>query len=156
MLTETFGEVLYCSDIGMMKKLPSPEKLKHRVIISTKPPKEYLEDKAANIQKYPSIRKDYDDGPWDDEPIYDTDDHEDDDKVYVTGDKDALTLNIILKNQILLNFINDIFGFLPIRALTSKCPFRVLLILMSLNKRSLHHQNTSILSAYMLGNQKEA
>ncbi|KAL1827457.1 hypothetical protein ACET3Z_005869 [Daucus carota] len=82
MLTETFGEVLYCSDIGLMKKLPSPEKLKHRVIISTKPPKEYLEDKAANIQKYPSIRKDYDDGPWDDEPIYDTDDHEDDDKSF--------------------------------------------------------------------------
>lgn len=96
MLTETFGEVLYCSDLDAIKKLPSPEKLKHRVIISTKPPKEYLEDKTEIIQNNMSSRKDYEDSPWDDEPIYDTDDYEDNDKVHVTGIKVVLTHHIIL------------------------------------------------------------
>ncbi|KAL8089530.1 hypothetical protein AgCh_039125 [Apium graveolens] len=82
MLTETFGDVLYCSDLDDIKKLPSPEKLKHRVIISTKPPKEYVKDKTENIQNNLSSRKDYEVSPWDDEPIYDTDDQEDNDKSF--------------------------------------------------------------------------
>ncbi|XP_074358465.1 phosphoinositide phospholipase C 4-like [Apium graveolens] len=72
MLTETFGEVLYCPEEDSIKELPSPEKLMKRVIISTKPPKEYLEDKCAEDSKNNlSNRKDSDDGSWDDEPVND-------------------------------------------------------------------------------------
>ncbi|XP_050387700.1 phosphoinositide phospholipase C 2-like isoform X2 [Argentina anserina] len=48
MITETFGDVLF-SPPGSecLKEFPSPESLKRRVIISTKPPQEYLEAKAA-------------------------------------------------------------------------------------------------------------
>lgn len=48
MVTQTFGEVLF-SPPGSecLKEFPSPESLKRRVIISTKPPQEYLEAKAA-------------------------------------------------------------------------------------------------------------
>lgn len=153
MLTETFEEVLYCSDLDTISKLPSPEKLKHRVIISTKPPKEYLDDKTKNIHNEPSHKKDSGDGSWDDEPVYDTD-QEDNDKVYVTGLLAVLTLNITSKNQIISTLLMTYLIFYH-RALTSTSSAWVLQILMSLTKRSVHHLNTSILSPYMLGNQKE-
>ncbi|GLJ53376.1 hypothetical protein SUGI_1138150 [Cryptomeria japonica] len=43
MMTETFGDMLFYPDPNDYKVLPSPEDLKHHIIISTKPPKEYLE-----------------------------------------------------------------------------------------------------------------
>ncbi|XP_061995820.1 phosphoinositide phospholipase C 2-like isoform X1 [Rosa rugosa] len=48
MITQTFGDVLF-SPPGSecLKEFPSPESLKRRIIISTKPPSEYLEAKAA-------------------------------------------------------------------------------------------------------------
>ncbi|XP_065868040.1 phosphoinositide phospholipase C 2-like [Euphorbia lathyris] len=45
MVTQTFGDILFCPGSERFKEFPSPEFLKKRVIISTKPPKEYLEDK---------------------------------------------------------------------------------------------------------------
>lgn len=45
MVTQTFGEILFSPDSESMKEFPSPESLKKRIIISTKPPKEYLETK---------------------------------------------------------------------------------------------------------------
>lgn len=45
MVTQTFGEILFSPGSECLKEFPSPESLKKRVIISTKPPKEYLEKK---------------------------------------------------------------------------------------------------------------
>ena len=47
MISETFGDVLFCPGSECLKEFPSPESLKKRVIISTKPPKEYLAAKEA-------------------------------------------------------------------------------------------------------------
>ncbi|KAJ8769431.1 hypothetical protein K2173_002921 [Erythroxylum novogranatense] len=43
MVTLTFGDMLYYPEEDSLVQFPSPESLKHRIIISTKPPKEYLE-----------------------------------------------------------------------------------------------------------------
>ncbi|KAF9676931.1 hypothetical protein SADUNF_Sadunf08G0054600 [Salix dunnii] len=56
MVTQTFGDILFSPGAESMKELPSPESLKRRIIISTKPPKEYLEakeikDKESDTQK---------------------------------------------------------------------------------------------------------
>ncbi|XP_042403029.1 phosphoinositide phospholipase C 2-like [Zingiber officinale] len=51
MVVETFGDLLYYPDSECAKEFPSPESLKKRIIISTKPPKEYLaakNDKEKN------------------------------------------------------------------------------------------------------------
>lgn len=42
MATQIFGEMLYCPESGVLEEFPSPEALKHKIILSTKPPKEYL------------------------------------------------------------------------------------------------------------------
>ncbi|EPS71356.1 hypothetical protein M569_03403 [Genlisea aurea] len=47
MAMSTFGDMLYCPESGILEEFPSPESLKHKVILSTKPPKEYLG--ASNI-----------------------------------------------------------------------------------------------------------
>ncbi|TKY47542.1 Phosphoinositide phospholipase C 6 [Spatholobus suberectus] len=41
MATQIFGEMLYCPRTDYLTEFPSPESLKKRIIISTKPPKEY-------------------------------------------------------------------------------------------------------------------
>ncbi|MFS7943313.1 putative phosphoinositide phospholipase C [Helianthus anomalus] len=43
MATEILGDMLYCPKAGDNDEFPSPEELKHRIILSTKPPKECLE-----------------------------------------------------------------------------------------------------------------
>lgn len=48
MVTQTFGDVLFTPGSECLREFPSPESLKRRVIISTKPPKEYLEAKEIN------------------------------------------------------------------------------------------------------------
>ncbi|KAH1211865.1 Phosphoinositide phospholipase C 2 [Glycine max] len=45
MVTQTFGDILFTPNSESVKEFPSPESLKKRIIISTKPPKEYLEAK---------------------------------------------------------------------------------------------------------------
>ncbi|KAI4968375.1 hypothetical protein ZWY2020_058030 [Hordeum vulgare] len=45
MVLEVFGTILYYPEEEHPKELPSPESLKGRVLLSTKPPKEYLEAK---------------------------------------------------------------------------------------------------------------
>ncbi|PIN03379.1 Phosphoinositide-specific phospholipase C [Handroanthus impetiginosus] len=42
MAIQIFGEMLYCPESGCLEEFPSPEALKHKIILSTKPPKEYL------------------------------------------------------------------------------------------------------------------
>ncbi|KAL5568566.1 hypothetical protein UlMin_025141 [Ulmus minor] len=41
MITQTFGEMLYHPQAECLTEFPSPESLKHKIIISTKPPKEF-------------------------------------------------------------------------------------------------------------------
>lgn len=45
MITQTFGETLFLPDTECFKEFPSPESLKRRVMISTKPPQEYSKAK---------------------------------------------------------------------------------------------------------------
>ncbi|XP_054797408.1 LOW QUALITY PROTEIN: phosphoinositide phospholipase C 2-like [Prosopis cineraria] len=47
MVTQTFGDILFLPGTECLKEFPSPESLKRRIIISTKPPKEYLEAKEV-------------------------------------------------------------------------------------------------------------
>lgn len=39
MVLEVFGGILYYPDTDQLKEFPSPEELKHRVLLSTKPPR---------------------------------------------------------------------------------------------------------------------
>ena len=66
MLTQTFGNMLFCPESDL-KEFPSPEDLKYRIIISTKPPKEYLEAQSfkANCSQK---EKDSDEDVWGKEP----------------------------------------------------------------------------------------
>ena len=48
MVTQTFGDILFTPGSECLKEFPSPESLKRRIIISTKPPKEYLEAKIKD------------------------------------------------------------------------------------------------------------
>lgn len=47
MVTETFGDMLFAPGTESLAEFPSPEFLKRRIIISTKPPKEYLKGKET-------------------------------------------------------------------------------------------------------------
>lgn len=51
MITQTFGAMLYSPESECLKEFPSPEELKYRIIISTKPPKERREKKGINNRK---------------------------------------------------------------------------------------------------------
>ncbi|CAF2123511.1 unnamed protein product [Brassica rapa] len=45
MATQIFGQMLYYPESESLEEFPSPASLLHRIIISTKPPKEYLESR---------------------------------------------------------------------------------------------------------------
>ncbi|XP_027331741.1 phosphoinositide phospholipase C 6-like isoform X4 [Abrus precatorius] len=45
MTTQIFGDMLYYPQTDLLAEFPTPESLKGRILISTKPPKEYLESK---------------------------------------------------------------------------------------------------------------
>lgn len=47
MVTMIFEDYLYYPKSGHWETFPSPESLKKRIIISTKPPKEYLDDQKT-------------------------------------------------------------------------------------------------------------
>jgi len=51
MVLEVFGNILYYPDTDQLKEFPSPEELKGRVLLSTKPPKEYLEAKVGTMKE---------------------------------------------------------------------------------------------------------
>ncbi|KAK4275160.1 hypothetical protein QN277_018290 [Acacia crassicarpa] len=59
MITATFGDMLFVPPCENYKAFPSPEELKHRILISTKPPKEYLQAGSADVSmKRPQNSKD--------------------------------------------------------------------------------------------------
>ncbi|CAN6200378.1 unnamed protein product [Urochloa humidicola] len=51
MVLEVFGSILFYPDTDHLSEFPSPEELKGRVLLSTKPPKEYLESKVGSIKE---------------------------------------------------------------------------------------------------------
>lgn len=51
MITRTFGDMLFSPGPECLSEFPSPKSLKRRVIISTKPPKEYLQAKDDKVQE---------------------------------------------------------------------------------------------------------
>jgi len=51
MVIEVFGEKLYYPDNEHIDEFPSPEELKGKIILSTKPPKEYLKAKQSKDNK---------------------------------------------------------------------------------------------------------
>ncbi|CAL9092204.1 unnamed protein product [Musa textilis] len=51
MVTQIFGDMLYYPESDSLEEFPSPESLMNRVIISTKPPKEYLEAKKITAKE---------------------------------------------------------------------------------------------------------
>ncbi|PON37568.1 Phosphoinositide phospholipase C family [Parasponia andersonii] len=96
MVTQTFGDILFSPGSDCLKEFPSPESLKKRIIISTKPPKEYLEAKEVK-ENQPGSQKGKASGeeePWGKEvkdPKSLTDDKNDPDEEESTdeGDDDA-------------------------------------------------------------------
>ncbi|KAJ8749785.1 hypothetical protein K2173_012336 [Erythroxylum novogranatense] len=68
MITEIFGKKLYRPECECLEDLPSPDDLKYRIIISSKPPKEYKKLKAAKSKRSKS-EKDSDDDSWGKEPL---------------------------------------------------------------------------------------
>jgi len=45
MVAQVFGDMLYYPETDLLTEFPTPESVKGRILISTKPPKEYLESK---------------------------------------------------------------------------------------------------------------
>lgn len=68
MITQTFGDMLYYHDSEKCKEFPSPEELKEKILISTKPPKEYLEANDAKEKDNGEKGKDSDEDVWGKEP----------------------------------------------------------------------------------------
>lgn len=57
MVTQTFGDMLYYPESGCLEEFPSPESLKYKIIISTKPPKEDVEAKRIKGKENSSPRE---------------------------------------------------------------------------------------------------
>lgn len=57
MVTTTFGDILVCSTPESLQDFPSPESLKRKIVLSTKPPKEYLEIKSSIKEDSGSIKE---------------------------------------------------------------------------------------------------
>ncbi|KAI9109278.1 hypothetical protein K1719_019901 [Acacia pycnantha] len=80
MITATFGDMLFVPPCENYKAFPSPEELKHRILISTKPPKEYLQAGSADVSmKRPQNSKDSDGDESKREPSDVTKDQNEDD-----------------------------------------------------------------------------
>ncbi|OAY57730.1 phosphoinositide phospholipase C 4 [Manihot esculenta] len=68
-IIETFDDMLYYPECECLEEFPSPEDLKHRIIISTKPPKKYHKSESVKIKGNKSQKdKDSDDDVWGKEP----------------------------------------------------------------------------------------
>lgn len=91
MIIATFGDVLYYPDEQSMSEFPSPKFLMNRIIISTKPPKEYLtqskseKDDAAKEEDPQKIKDNNDGSGWGKEVPDFKSELESDDKVIVTN-----------------------------------------------------------------------
>ncbi|KAK9128020.1 hypothetical protein Syun_016817 [Stephania yunnanensis] len=64
MISKTFGDMLFCPETESFEEFPSPESLKGRIIISTKPPKEYSETKMVNEGSSGKVMDSHDVEAW--------------------------------------------------------------------------------------------
>lgn len=64
MVTKTFGDILFSPGSECLQEFPSPESLKKRIIISTKPPKKYLEAKEGKDKEDSERGKTSDEEAW--------------------------------------------------------------------------------------------
>ncbi|XP_068668085.1 phosphoinositide phospholipase C 2-like [Aristolochia californica] len=64
MINKTFGDMLFYPDSDPLKEFPSPEELKKRFIISTKPPKEYMESKSQKENESGKKKSSEDEETW--------------------------------------------------------------------------------------------
>ncbi|THU64934.1 hypothetical protein C4D60_Mb01t31720 [Musa balbisiana] len=63
MVTQTFGDMLYYPKSDSLEEFPSPESLKNRIIISTKPPEKYFESRTVE-DKQDDLQKGSNDEAW--------------------------------------------------------------------------------------------
>lgn len=77
MVTQVFGDMLYYTETGCLEEFPSPEALKYKIILSTKPPKEYLISNNTNMDEENSLPMEKDSS--EDEVLSDSDQDEDND-----------------------------------------------------------------------------
>ncbi|XP_038988955.1 phosphoinositide phospholipase C 2-like isoform X1 [Phoenix dactylifera] len=63
MITDTYGDMLFTAKAEFLEELPSPEALQMKILISTKPPKEYLESKIIKEEDQ-AIQKGTEDEAW--------------------------------------------------------------------------------------------
>ncbi|ONH99908.1 hypothetical protein PRUPE_6G056900 [Prunus persica] len=86
MLIETFEDMLFYPESEFLKEFPSPEQLKYRIIISTKPPREYLKAQNGN-GRGDDLHMSEEEDLWGKEPSeLNTDEREEDDD---TSDSDS-------------------------------------------------------------------
>ncbi|ESQ42505.1 hypothetical protein EUTSA_v10013042mg [Eutrema salsugineum] len=90
MITQTFGDMLYYHDSETCKEFPSPEELKEKILISTKPPKEYLEANDVKEKDNGEKGKDSDEDVWGKEPA---------DLISTQSDLDKVSNSINYLNQ---------------------------------------------------------
>ncbi|KAL8027075.1 hypothetical protein ABFX02_14G072200 [Erythranthe guttata] len=91
MLSQVFGKMLFYPESDCLKEFPSPEELKYRMIISTKPPREYLEAQSTKETENMHIkRKDFNEDVWGNEPSSLTADQDNED---TTSDNELTDLN---------------------------------------------------------------
>lgn len=64
MIHQIFGDMLFTPEKDCLEEFPSPESLKKRVMISTKPPKEYLKGEKPKEKGNESHEKDPSVEPW--------------------------------------------------------------------------------------------
>ncbi|GJW34747.1 phosphoinositide phospholipase C 2-like protein, partial [Tanacetum coccineum] len=64
MIHQIFGDMLFTPEKDCLEEFPSPESLKRRVMISTKPPKEYLKGEKPKEKGNESHEKDPSVEPW--------------------------------------------------------------------------------------------
>lgn len=57
MATQVFGDMLYISESESMDEFPSPTDLMHKIILSTKPPKEYLSSNTIKDGKTSALQE---------------------------------------------------------------------------------------------------
>lgn len=94
MIHQIFGDMLFTPEKECLEEFPSPESLKKRVMISTKPPKEYLKGEKSKEKGNESQEKDPSVEPWGGEiptsldvkdDSDDSDDDDDDDEDLQSG-----------------------------------------------------------------------
>lgn len=67
MLNETFGDLLFYPKSDSLEEFPSPEDLMLRILISTKPPKKFLEPKTLSDKDKDQLQKETEEEPWGEE-----------------------------------------------------------------------------------------